>query len=144
MARNAPANFRDDLLPGLMAEATRPERAMIRSVERGRRARLDGRGNFLVSSDTGHEPYIVRIVEARDGVPVSFACSCPDGTYRPGEGGCHHVGSVARRLARAGLTVFSEAHAAYVPTQLAVAIGAALPAHTEAELEDAFAGLPTC
>lgn len=144
MAKNHPSNFRDDLSPAYMAGASRPERAMVRSVERGRRARIDPTGRrFVVASDTGHGNYFVRVADARMGQAVSFVCSCKDGEFRPGEGGCHHVGSVARRLNRAGLVRFDEELRSWTPTELAVAMSQALPAYTQAELDDAFAGLPS-
>lgn len=144
MAKNVPANFCDDLSPAFMAGATRPVRAWVRSTERGRRARIDmARRGFVVASDSGRGNYLVRVADARQGHAVCFTCTCPDGEYRPGEGGCHHVGSVARRLARAGLVTYSDSLKGWVPTDLAVTLGSAQPAYTEAELEDAFAGLPS-
>lgn len=144
MAKNHPSNFRDDLTPAYMAAASRPMRAEVRAVERGRRARLDSENRcFVVASDTGHGNYTVRVVDAREGHPVTLTCSCLDGVYRPGEGGCHHVGAVVRRLVRADLVEYSAELRGWVPTALAVTLGAAQPAYTEAELEEAFAGLPS-
>ena len=117
--------FTDDLSPEYMAGVTLPERSEVRAVERGRVARLafeHGRlVGFDVRSDTNHHSYRVTIRQCSQLVTY-FSCTCPSGTYRPGQPvPCAHAAQAARRLVREGL--LRPSGALHVPTEKAYRYG---------------------